>query len=171
MFVVLLALASALLAPLSAADPLPTRIGALVATSELFDRKLVKLTAYVRTDGRHIFVLLDQADSDQGVALLIPGNARRDAAVKELIGHIYVPPREFMSHQVRGTFTGTFEWRQGVVPSRVLVLMHVEDIEITKTVTESFALRFELSPLRPSSMGAPVADYRKERPGGLHQEP
>lgn len=132
MFGLLFALASAFLVPVFAAEPLPTRVGDLVATPEHFNGKFIKVTAYVRADGRHLFVLLDQTDSDQGVALLIPETARRDAAVIDLMRHIYVPPREFMSRQVKGTFTGAFEWRPGMVPSRVLSLAHVEGIEITK---------------------------------------
>lgn len=113
------------------AETTETRISSLVAQPRSFDKKMVKVTAYVHA-GRHFTMLLERKSSDLGVALIIPEKVRGDASVDALMDEIYVLPQQSTKHWIRGTFTGVFEWHPGSVPSRVLSLRDITNLEREK---------------------------------------
>jgi hypothetical protein len=114
------------LTPTQGAELLVVKISSLVAQPEHFDKRVVRLAAGVRTDRHHFVILFGESDH-QGVALVVPEKLRDNPAVIVLIREIYSLPQEAAKYRFAGTFTGTFEWHPGRVPSRVLILRELTD--------------------------------------------
>jgi hypothetical protein len=110
------------------AEPQESHVEAIVSHPELFDGKLLRISAYILSDRRHSIVLLESRGATQGVALFIPQRVWHSKSVQKLLKKIYSSPVNDDS-MVRGVFTGTFEWHPRSVPSRVLSLVRVSHIE------------------------------------------
>src|SRR5205823_4845034 len=103
-------------------QPASTSVDSLVNRPQVYDRKCVRVRAFVRTDYRHSVVLLDTESSDYGVALLIPDEIRNDVAVAGLMRDIYRRPAAGKRRRIRAIFVGRFQWHRDEVPARVLSL-------------------------------------------------
>lgn len=126
-----------------------TTVCKLAEHPERYSRRLVRVRAFVSSDLVHRTVLVNQACDDVGAALDFteedegrrPISLVKDQNFRELQRlHGRIPELRLNDKLIYGTFEGIFEWHEGKIPSRVLVLHRVTNLYVGKQDDPKFAL-------------------------------
>jgi len=129
-----------------------TTVCKLAEHPERYSRRLVRVRAFVSSDFVHRTVLVNQSCDDVGAALDFteedegkrPISLVKDQSFRDLqVLHGRIPELRLNDQFIYGTFEGIFEWHEGTIPSRVLVLHRVTNLYVGKQDDPKFALRDE----------------------------
>ena len=131
---------------------LNTTVCKLAEHPERYSRRLVRVRAFVSSDLVHMTVLVNQACDNVGAALDFteeeegrrPISLIKDQSFRDLQGlHRRILELRLNGQNIYGTFEGLFEWHEGKIPSRVLVLHRVTNLYVGNRDDPKFALRDE----------------------------
>jgi hypothetical protein len=107
-------------------DPVATDVCGISTNSARFHQKAVTLKAMVLSDLiEHTFLVSAQCPSDTVSLSLDPAAEGAEAFKRALVDGM-------PNVKVLATFTGTFQWRPGETPARVLNVTAVRDLVVKK---------------------------------------
>lgn len=111
--------------------PVETTICELVKYPSRFTDKLVSVRALVESDGIEHTVLLDESCKSHGVVAWIPEESSKHSEMAKLHDAIF---RRWhpgtTGRRITGVFTGTYLSHRKKIPSHILILRSVDDLEI-----------------------------------------
>lgn len=112
-----------------------TTVCEIVAKPHRFNKKVVKLRGFVKSDMIEHTVLLDSTCQSQGISLWVSAKLRERSDFEQLYDAISREgPSTTDRLQITGTFTGVFHYYpKRSAEKRVLEATSVEDIEVKET--------------------------------------
>jgi len=117
-------------------DPVVTSVAALCARSEKMDGARVRIHGIVRTDRRHLILLLDAVHAKVGISLVVPPLLRQQASGARLMRAVFTPPSRGHDKIVHGTFIGRFASAPRSAGGRSLTLEKADDLSVEELARE-----------------------------------
>jgi hypothetical protein len=110
------------------AHPLNTTVCELVLHPDQYDEKRLAVRVSVQSDGLDVLGGIDPSCARSGIAISISPTVSRQHEAHELLDAVF--PNGTLEQNITATVVGTFEWRPGRVPHRVIRASDIIDLRI-----------------------------------------
>ena len=110
-------------------EPAAVTLCAVVADPEKYDGKLIRVTGSVVSDGIEHLGITDKSCGDKGISVT---SETTPGALDNLSKMIFTGTPGTSDKEITATFDGTFHWRPGSVPSRLLAPSRVTNVRMTR---------------------------------------